>query len=76
MANSIQLTSDTVVKLVVRRGLDADRRNIILSSGELGFTLDTERLFVGDSITKGGVPVGNINFGIINRNSISAYFYF
>ena len=75
MANPITITSDTVVKIAVRRGLDADRRNIILSSGELGYAIDTNRLFIGDGFTVGGYPVGNINFGIqygkLNYTSIA-----
>lgn len=65
MATPIQITSDTVVKLLVRRGLDSDRVNTILTSGELGYTTDTKRLFVGDGGalggTLGGILVGNKN---------------
>jgi hypothetical protein len=59
MANTIQVTSDTVVKLLIRRGTDFDRKNVILSQGELGFTTDTERLFAGNGVTLGGIIVGN-----------------
>lgn len=59
MANTIQVTSDTVVKLLIRRGTDFERKNVILSQGELGFTTDTERLFVGNGVTAGGTLVGN-----------------
>ncbi|CAB5226341.1 Intramolecular chaperone auto-processing domain containing protein [uncultured Caudovirales phage] len=59
MANTIQVTSDTVVKLLIRRGTDFDRKNVILSQGELGFTTDTERVFVGNGVTLGGIIVGN-----------------
>ena len=68
--NTIPLTTDTVIKLIIRRGTDADRKNIILSSGELGYTLDTKRVFVGDGISNGGNLVGNINFGIIQGKEI------
>jgi len=70
--NTIPLTTDTVIKLIIRRGTDADRKNIILSSGELGYTLDTKRVFVGDGVTNGGNLVGNINFGIIQGKEIYA----
>lgn len=60
---AIDITSDTVVKLVIRRGQNADRKNIILSNGELGYVQDTQRVFVGDGVTFGGFPVGNVFFG-------------
>jgi Chaperone of endosialidase/Major tropism determinant N-terminal domain len=72
MANTINVTSDTVIKLIIRRGTNSDRQNIILSSGELGYTLDTKRVFVGDGVTQGGNIVGNINFGIVQGKEIYA----
>lgn len=60
MANTIPVTSDTVVKLLVRRGVDSDRKNVILSSGELGYTTDTSRLFIGNGRAYGGNIVGNL----------------
>lgn len=65
MANTINVTSDTVVKLVIRRGTDADRQSVILSSGELGYAIDTKRVYIGDGITTGGTLVSNKNFGIV-----------
>jgi hypothetical protein len=49
------MSSISVVKLKVRRGKDGDRQQIILDQGELGFTTDSHRLFVGDGLTYGGV---------------------
>jgi hypothetical protein len=72
MANTINVTSDTVIKLIIRRGTDADRQNVIFYSGELGYTLDKKRVFVGDGVTQGGNVVGNINFGIIQGKEIYA----
>ena len=56
---AVEILENTLLKLLVRRGTDSDRRNIVLSDGELGYTTDTERLFVGNSTDKGGVVVGN-----------------
>ena len=56
---SIEILENTLIKLLVRRGTDADRKNIVLEGGELGYTTDTDRLFVGDGTTLGGVLVGN-----------------
>lgn len=50
----------SIIKLKVRRGTDAQRRTIILEQGELGYTTDTNRLYVGDGSTLGGGPVGAV----------------
>ena len=44
----------TIVKLKVRRGTDSQRQDIVLDQGEVGYTLDSKRLFVGDGATYGG----------------------
>ncbi len=49
----------SIVKLKVRRGSDAQRETIVLDQGEIGYTLDTRRLFVGDGSTFGGQSVSN-----------------
>ncbi len=53
----------TIVKLKVRRGSDAQRKTIVLDQGEVGYTLDTNRLFIGDGSTYGGRSVGGKNIG-------------
>lgn len=58
MAKKIEIFENTLLKLLVRRGADADRQNVVLSEGELGYTTDTKRLFVGDGSTLGGIPIG------------------
>lgn len=50
----------TIVKLKIRRGTDAQRSSVVLEQGELGYTIDTQRVFVGNGITVGGNVVGNI----------------
>ena len=60
---AIEILENTLLKLLVRRGTDADRKQITLESGELGFTTDTERLFIGNSSTPGGVVTGNLYKG-------------
>ncbi|MDB4396179.1 tail fiber protein [bacterium] len=59
MAKKIEILENTLLKLLVRRGDDLDRQNITLSEGELGYTTDGKRLFVGDGQTQGGIIVGN-----------------
>jgi len=47
-----------IVKLKVRRGSDAQRKQVVLEQGELGYTTDTRRLFVGNGTLSGGEVVG------------------
>jgi hypothetical protein len=57
----------TIIKLKVRRGTDVQRTAIILEEGELGYTTDTKKLFVGDGTTYGGNPVSPTFFTPINQ---------
>jgi hypothetical protein len=50
----------TIIKLKIRRGTNAQRTGIVLEQGELGYTIDTQRVFVGDGITQGGIPTSTI----------------
>ena len=59
MSKKIEILENTLLKLLVRRGLDPDRQNVVLDQGELGFTTDGKRLFVGDGQTSGGIITGN-----------------
>jgi hypothetical protein len=57
---SIEILEHTLLKLLVRSGPLSDLLNTTLSVGELGYTTDTKRLYVGDGLTPGGRLVGNI----------------
>lgn len=59
----------TIVKIKVRRGSDDQRKRLVLDQGELGYTIDTKRVFVGDGSLSGGRVVGNKNFGVFNLES-------
>lgn len=59
MDKKIEILENTLLKLLVRRGTNTDRGNVVLSQGELGYTTDTKRLYVGDGATAGGIIVGN-----------------
>jgi len=50
-----------IIKLKIRRGTNTQRLNVVLEQGELGYTTDTNRVYVGDGITLGGQPVGSLN---------------
>jgi len=59
----------TIVKLKVRRGSDSQRTDIVLDQGEVGYTLDSKRLFVGDGATYGGTVAGMKAVGPFNNAS-------
>lgn len=63
MSNSIEILQNTLLKLIVRQGSNADRLAILLDSGELGYTTDSKRLFIGDGSVAGGSVVGNKYLG-------------
>ena len=54
-------TTTTITKILLRRGNEADRKSTIFAAGEPAFTLDTNRLFIGDGITAGGIPATTID---------------
>lgn len=45
------------MSLRIRRGMDLQRRSIIFDPGEVVYTTDTKKLFIGDGATAGGVNV-------------------
>jgi len=45
------------MSLRIRRGTDAQRQTALLDQGELAYTTDTQKLFIGDGATSGGVNV-------------------
>jgi hypothetical protein len=54
--------AQSIVKFLVRRGTDAERKSIVLADGELGATTadnNSKRLFVGDGVKPGGWPVAS-----------------
>ena len=85
--NSIKLFDDTVIKLSVNQGLEDQRATEILgnfTSGELAFTRDTGRLFVGDNSdgeaehqgiqeTIGGTLVGNKYLGLVDSKPLVTF---
>ena len=72
MAKKIEIYENTLLKLLVRRGIDMDRKNVVLSEGELGYTTDLKKLYVGDGQTPGGVLVGG-NSILPSTNNILSF---
>lgn len=60
----MEIFQDTIIQSICRQGADSDRLVIRLKSGELGYTTDTERLFVGNGTLSGGNLIGNLFKGI------------
>ena len=58
-----------IVKLKIRRGTEAQRTSVILEQGELGYTTDNKRIWVGDGFTIGGVNVGNVAHAPVTAGS-------
>jgi len=62
-----------VIKLKVRRGTNSQRRLVILDEGEIGYTIDTQRLYVGTGTLSGGVPVSSkIHSILTSYNDLSS----
>ena len=51
-------TIDAIIRL--RRGPDSERQSVTLDSGEIAYSTDIHRMFVGDGSLIGGYVVGNI----------------
>ena len=56
---SIEITENTVIRNLIRKGTNANRETITLASGELGFATDSERVFVGNGTAQGGTAAGD-----------------
>lgn len=50
-----------IAKIKIRRGTDAQRKTVVFEEGELVFTTDQKRVFIGDGTTLGGKLGSNIN---------------
>ena len=60
-------------KIKVRRGTDSQRVLIPFEEGEVIYSVDKKRIFVGDDTTLGGVPISNKNY-IVNSLGIPPIF--
>lgn len=58
---AIEIDQNTIIRLLVRRGSEAERNSIILAQGEPGFALDSKVLVVGDGLTYGGVKIPSVD---------------
>lgn len=56
------MAEEKKARIFLRRGQDADRLRTLLCQGELGYSTDGERVFVGDGSTLGGLPLSSVHF--------------
>jgi len=49
-------------KIKVRRGTDSQRKLVTFEEGELVFSIDKKRLYIGNGNTEGGILVSNRNY--------------
>ena len=63
---SVEITDNTIIRSLVRKGTNDERRQITLEEGELGYTTDTKRLFIGDGIGT-GVTAGTKYLGALSE---------
>lgn len=62
-----------ISKIKLRRGTNAQRKSIIPDQGELIYTLDTQRLYVGNGVLSGGIsPTSKIHPTLTNVQSLTS----
>jgi hypothetical protein len=65
---AIEINNNTIIRLIVRRGTEVDRSLATLQTGELAYTIDSQRLYVGvDGQVGTGVVAGNKFLGITSN---------
>jgi hypothetical protein len=48
-----------IAKIKLRRGTESERSSVIFDEGELAYTTDSKRVYIGDGTTTGGIQVNN-----------------
>lgn len=56
-------------KVKIKRGLESARTSIIPDVGELIYTTDEKRIFIGDGTTSGGTVIGGSDFSTLTGTS-------
>lgn len=59
MSNPFATTDQVNAVIRVRRGPEVDREQVVYDDGELTYSTDKKRLFIGDNLNYGGNLVGN-----------------
>ncbi len=61
-------------KIQIRRGNDSERTGIVLDLGEPGWSIDTQKFYIGDGLTTGGINIG-MNTGYVGLPTSGASYY-
>lgn len=62
-----------ISKIKARRGTDTQRKQVIFDQGELIYTTDTQRFYVGDGVTVGGTIIGmKAHNALLDYSSLSS----
>lgn len=61
----------------IKRGLDADRLTVVLEEGEVAYTTDTKKFYIGDGTTLGGneIVAGSDKMITLGRNGTGSTLY-
>lgn len=70
MSNPFSNTSQVNAVIRIRRGPDVDRNNITPETGEIIYTTDSKRMFVGDGSEYGGYVIGNKTWIVDDFNNL------
>lgn len=64
--------TEPITRIIIRRGTETERKGVLLLQSEPGFSTDSTRLYIGDGVTYGGVPVGIKFLGFQNFSTINS----
>jgi hypothetical protein len=57
--------------LQIRRGIESERTGVVFAEGELVYITDTDKLYIGDNSTAGGIEVGPKTLSELGAVSLS-----
>lgn len=63
---------EPITRIIIRRGTEQERSGVLLLQSEPGFAIDSNRLYIGDGVTVGGVPVGVRFLGFHNFSGLAS----
>jgi hypothetical protein len=64
------MTSKKIAKIKLQRGVESERVERTFKDSELVYSIDEERMFIGDGQTKGGILVSNRNYVVNSLNGV------
>ena len=64
------MTSKKIAKIKLQRGVESERVQRTFKESELVYSIDKERMFIGDEQTKGGILVSNRNYVVNSLNGV------